>query len=329
MINPESISREAFNTDISSIRPPDRIAQFLRLPSALTSFAKFLVDYNDLKKKLNCTPYERGYLESGPALLTSLWSYCHVSGRNLNTLAQEEVLLPGIILYHTVIAQDDNLDYHRKKNPDVEAKTAFWERGGKFSLALIRGNFRYVIDKVNNDQLLGKKEKSYIKSRIAAAYKGYGTAEDKLAALRGSKNPDLYHTHIYRSDSYGVMAQAITAILNGNTCLQPASSEIESKMAWFELGAGLIDDELDLEEDRPRTMTPGLAAAEIDLKTNLPQGTTAERMTYFYLSQMNQSDIQTFLLFTRYLYPRVKNLLQLAKKLFPKAMYPFVVDQDK
>lgn len=328
-MRPENISRNGFDEKIISVNSPERTSQLLRLPGALVSFGKFLVDYNDLKKKVNCTPYERGYLESGPALLTSLWSYCHISGRSLSTLAREDVLLPGIILYHTVIAQDDNLDYHRRKNPDVKAKTSFWKEDGEFPKDLIHGNFRYVINKVNTHKLLEDREKSYVKSQIGAAYRIYVAAEDKLASLRGVTNTDLYLTHLARSLSYGVMAQAITAILNGKKCLQPAAIEIESRMAWFELGTGIIDNELDREEDRPWTMTPVIAADQRDLLANIPPGTTAERMLNFYLSQMNQSDIQTFLLFSRYLYPRVKNLLQLAKKIFPKTIYSLTVDDGK
>lgn len=327
MRQPETISPESFIKDAFSAQDPDFFTRLYLLPSALTSYAGFIREYS--RARNNTDPTLQMYFDSGPPMLVTLWSYCHVSGRNLPTLAKEDVLLPGIILYRTVIRQDDNLDDFRKGNPDSSAKRSFWYNNGLINSEVFRELFRSAIRLIDTNHQLSLPKRHYMKSCIASAYNTYVKAEDMLVSLRGSKNPDLYQVHVCRTQSYGAMAKAITAIWNGTQCLKPFGTNVEATMAWFEMGVGIMDNELDRVEDRPYTMTPVIAGDELDEKLNLPKGTTAKHLLTFYLNEFGYKDIHSFLLFVRYLYPKIERILKSGKKIFPQLASSLVVERDQ
>ncbi|MDP2672085.1 MAG: hypothetical protein Q8O68_01080 [Candidatus Daviesbacteria bacterium] len=317
-MNPEKVSPEQLN-DFTNKSDLSSIVLLKELPGATVSFLKTVFLYRKFHSGL--TPELQKLSESGPAMLMSVWAYTIVSDRDLETLEHEGVLLPFLMLYNTLANQDDILDLQREKGVKVEAKTAFWHQPEYLPNFNPLASFKAAIKSISENGNLSAEAKHAIKSRIATAYSPYVAAEDTLGELVNQPF-ELFDVFKLRVDSFGAMSKALTALLNGNSCVDSTliqrNEEIENTMAWFMLAAEIIDSELDVNEDTPITVSVPIAANKSDRESNRPIGTTIKYLVKNFLQLTGSTQIASFMLTARNLYPKLKVALAMMEKVIKR-----------
>lgn len=307
-MKPETINRTSFYTNLNQRRTISIGNVLQELPFAIPSFLGEVITY---KKMYKATSEDiKPFIDTWPAKLLSFWAYTTVSGRHLSKVHGEGFLIPAALLYSTCVTQDDILDDLKRREGNITAHTAFWERSSSLPLHDPRSMFRKVIEMIEENPMLNKNQRIYIKGKIALAYRSYTFAEDQIIYEAQNNNIDLYEIHLLRAKSFGLMAKAITAVLNGKECESLRSTKIEDTMAWFIMAGEILDSEIDREEDRGYTMSLPLAGDLIDRNLNQEQGITVEQLLYLYLSKVDNNRITSFLLALRYLYPKLEKALR-------------------
>lgn len=289
------------------------------LPAASASFLKTVFQYRKFHAALSSELQKLS--ESGPAMLISLWAYTQVSGRDFDTLNREGVLLPSLLLYNTLANQDDILDLQREQGDKVKAKIAFWYQPKYLPKFNPLDSFKAAIKSINENNNLSGEAKFVIKSRIATAYKPYVEAEDILGELVDQPY-ELFDVFKLRVNSFGAMSKALTVLLNGNSCVDPIllrkNEEIENSMAWFMMAAEIIDSELDVTEDTPITVSVPIAATKNDLENNNAVGNTINNLVKNFLKLTGSSQISSFMLTARSLYPKLRIALTMSEKIIKR-----------
>ena len=302
------------------------VSEILNFPSAGLSLLRCTHDY---RSRLLEQPHSIGHkmVRRGPAFFVSLWAYSEISGRSVDRISDEGVLAPASILYRQVISQDDNLDCLRATRP-TSAKRAFWYENGVFSASKLRRSFGTAIRLIDSNKILGPTVRRYMKINTANAYHSYITSEDELFKLRNSPHPCLAEITDLRTRSYGVMAKALCAILNGSICATPNGIKLENAMECFELAAGIVDSELDRKEDKGRIMTPVHAGDIQDLTLGQREGTTSQRLFEGFTSQIPSSRVRSVLFMSRFLYPKIESILTSLGQHYPSIGKNLTVQRD-
>ena len=281
------------------------------LPKAAFSFTKegfnYFVAYRQAPLSI------QDHLKTGPAMLLSLWAYSQVSTRNMATLHSEGVLYPASVFYKTVVDQDDILDTIRVNEGFIPAKQAFWYRSDVYPSFRSRERFATAVSLIDSNPQLNPSSKTYMKRRVAAAYRSYTQAEDSLAAL-ATTECSLDEIVNLRMQSYGALAKALTAVLNGNSCETQEGQNTENMMANFIMAAEIMDGEIDKEEDRPYTLSISLRGEMRDLEMHQRVGTTSAQLLNHYLDEMRSPQIKSLLIFLNSIYPKTSGCFNLLNR---------------
>lgn len=167
--------------------------------------------------------------------------------------------------------------------------------------------YQALVTFIRENTLLSPDAQRYILQGVAAAYSSYYQAEDTLRSLSGGEkdlcSPDLDAILRLRHESYGVMAAALTSILNGPHCLEDEAKEWEKQMVMFEMGAGMVDSELDREEDQGKILTPVLACDDWDERLGQKKGEMAVFVHNRFLEAMTPREVSAFIKQTASVYP--------------------------
>lgn len=327
----ESITRTDFYDRLSQIDRTRSITQLLvDLPTAFSSLTHEALLYNDAFKH---APDDLNKLDItiSPTILISLWTYSRLTRRRISTLAEEGVLFPFCILYKTLATQDDIFDALRKKGEAISAEKAFWHCPKVFPDRNPVRRFQVAFNLLNSNTHLTQPAKDFMMDKIMNAYSSFVQAEDEIARQSQNESPDLYHIFRLRYQSFGLMAQALTSVLNGNECATDRGLSIEEQMAWFILATEIIDGEIDRDEDRGWTMSLPLSSDISDRKKGQKAGTTSGRIFSMFISEIHNSEIGSLLRFLRYLYPKAEKVLKLLETFGirkPMTGYTLSVDKD-
>lgn len=311
-MSPEQIGQIAFWDELNKTQPQKINRQLNHLPSAVLGLYKTYKEFSSFYNSF--TPDVKKLIETGPAYVISLWAYTRISGRTLEDLKKDQVLLPASLLYNLTTVQDDILDIQRNRGIPTSAKNAFWTTDNIRPGINPRSRYASAIQLIDDNKQLKTSAKTYMKSQLAIAYNKYYAAEDKLGNLAQKPDPDLYSIHLLRAESYGLMARALTAILNGNSCLTFEGLRNEQVMAWFILGGEVLDSEIDIKEDEGLTMSLPQAANVYDQQLGSPDFTTSSKLLAMYLRRVGDEKVSSFLSFSRKCYPGLEQLLNFSKR---------------
>lgn len=297
-MNLEGVSEQVFSEEIAK-SPVGAKTDLLVAGRSGVSLAKTMLDYGVFYR--NCDSKIRPFLATGLPMLVTLWSYGKISGRSINQLNSEGVLVPGVILYKTLVTQDDILDASILRGEEIKAKEAFWYKDPLPQDINPREGFRLMVDSICRNEQLSRETRSGMLRKIAETYRSYTTAEDDVKEMARVGEEDLYGTYLLRVRCYAAMAEAITRVWNGGNC----SPEIEKRMAWFSMMSDILDGELDMDEDLGNTVTVPIAAQRYDEENGQVIGTTKERILNWYFSQIDNLEIKNLILVGRDLRPKI------------------------
>jgi hypothetical protein len=281
------------------------------IPGCLTSFFQVAKDYWAIRHDL--TTEQKDYFVTSGALLTTIWAYTQISKRSIKELHHDQVLFPAIALYVLVAAQDDIVDNLRKDHYIPCVKQAFWPETTSDIEIQPRQTYRRVVKSIDANPILHKDQRKHIKTRIAAAYRSYYDAEQTLFELANSPYVNVDQVRQLRYQSFGLMAEAITTLLNGSISGSPQSEAIEKQLAKFSMVTELLDSDKDLNEDRGVTMSVPLALW-------LSGGDQRHYETLFaqeldeQLHQIGSTKVATMLHLLNWSYPYIKSGLSLISK---------------
>jgi len=299
---------------------------YASLPKAGLSFLKFTQGYRSFYQGLE--PERQQSVKAGAAMLVSLWAYTAISRKDLTELQENQTLLPFIVLWKNVVIQDDILDLSIAQGREISAKDAFWNNSDLFPKWNPVEQFTLAINLIeSNPQLLGE-NKTYIKKQIASAYSEYVKCEDELIGLAGQPE-DNYRIFQLRASSFGLMAKALTAVLNGNDCQTEEGKTIEKSMAWFILAAEIADGEIDIKEDEELTMSMPIAANDFDIREGKPIGKTRNILIRNFLSLTGSKEVSSLFLTLRKLYPLARTTLKQLRKMSKNPIHNIDISTNK
>ncbi|NCQ54734.1 MAG: hypothetical protein COU65_00450 [Candidatus Pacebacteria bacterium CG10_big_fil_rev_8_21_14_0_10_42_12] len=316
--SPRTEFKNKLNSTERAIEPWQLIASG---PTAIVSLLKFISEYKIITKSLPKRVQDR--IGSAAVMVFSLWAYCEISGRSLSQLQDDEVLAPALLLYIVAVTQDDYFDELNFQNPGQVSSECYWEiyKSEEEDEMDFQDEYSWAINQIKKNEKLTPEIRDYLLNLLEKSWTECQKAEDEQVARRNDL-VDVYDAHILKKQSYGVLGEALTAVLNGPEAMTQNSHETEDAMIAFCLLGGVIDGLADLEEDRGYTASLALSAEQHDAEQQLPKNTTINNLQHIYLRELKNTKVVVASLLLSKLYPIMNSINMLSKRVFKARFNP-------
>ena len=314
--------RSEFINKLNSAESGIKPWQFMLLGTdAIVSLIKFINEYKEIAKSLPRRVQDR--IGTAAVMVFSLWAYCEISGRSLSDLLEDCVLAPALMLYIVAVTQDDHFDELNFQAPGTVSSECYWEvyRAGEIDEMNFQAEYTWAINQIEVNEKLSSEIRAHLIELIAQSWIKCQQAEDEQVARR-NEQVDIFDAHILKRHSYGVLGEALTAVLNGPEAMTEKGHETEDAMIAFCLLGGIIDGQADIEEDRGMTVSLALSAEQRDQNLQLEKNTTANSLLHLYLQELKSPKVIAVSMLLSKLYPIMNATNVLSKKIFKTFFNP-------
>lgn len=212
--------------------------------------------YRDVEMTLNNSEWRSFYkklLCFRPRLIGAIAAHSTLTGALYHEKQTSGILGGFHMLFFTGSVQDDSIDMIKKEELILAGKTLL-ERKKYIQTTIFgrnqifyRAAFSVFVDYLHESRLTDE-QKRYIKHKVADWYQFLLTQETNVIMTPFSEYTFDYSRH-YREKQNGKIGAVLTALLNGNKCLDPEYQKLERFIPRLSFRTQIIDDVADTTED--------------------------------------------------------------------------------